>query len=72
VRRNVALPSVCPACSSHLRIEFITEPVKTGAMWTVDCPVCGTSKMIPSEPVKVYYQKNGEWIESLPHTSHFG
>jgi len=40
-------------------------------MWTVDCPVCGTSKMVPDEPVRIYYQKEGAWIDSVPHTSHF-
>jgi hypothetical protein len=55
-----------------LKIEFITEPVRTGSMWTVDCPVCGTSKMIPDEPVRIFYQKDGGWIESIPHTNYFG
>jgi hypothetical protein len=37
-------------------------------MWTVDCPVCGTSKMVPDEPVRISYQKDGNWIDSQPHT----
>jgi hypothetical protein len=72
VKRNVSFQSVCPGCNSQLKIEFLTEPTQTGAMWTVDCPVCGTSKMIPSEPVRIYHQKDGAWLESVPHTSHFG
>ena len=54
-----------------LKIEFITEPTRTGAMWTVDCPACGTSKMIPNEPLRIYYRKDDQWIESVPRTSYF-
>jgi hypothetical protein len=72
VKRSVLINCVCPGCNARLRIEFITEPVRTGAMWTVDCPVCGTSKMIPDEPVRIAYAKGDQWIESQPHTSHFG
>ncbi|PYS33751.1 MAG: hypothetical protein DMG14_31090 [Acidobacteria bacterium] len=72
MKRNVLFQCVCQGCNAQLRIEFITEPVRTGAMWTVDCPVCGTSKIVPNDPVRIYHQKQGDWIESLPHTSHFG
>jgi hypothetical protein len=71
VKRNVSFPSICQGCNARLRIEFITEPIRTGAMYTVDCPVCGTSKMTPDEPVKIYYQKDGNWVESKPKTQHF-
>jgi hypothetical protein len=54
-----------------MRIEFVTEPMRTGAMWTVDCPVCGVSKMIPSEPIRIYHQKDGNWIETPPKSQHF-
>ena len=72
MKRNVSFPSTCPGCNTRLKIEFITEPIRTGAMYTVDCPVCGTSKMVPDEPVKIYYQKDGNWVESKPKTQHFG
>ena len=45
--------------------------MRTGAMSTVDCPACGTSKMIPGEPVRIYYEKDGRWVESAPHTEYF-
>ena len=48
-----------------------TGPARTGAMWTVDCPVCGMSKMIPDEPVRILYQKENDWIEVKPKTQHF-
>ena len=70
MKRNVSFQCVCQGCNARLKIEFITEPIRTGAMWTVDCPVCGTSKMIPDEPVRIYYQKDGGWVESPPHTSY--
>jgi hypothetical protein len=70
VRRNVSFQSVCPGCNTTLKIEFITEPMRTGAMWTVDCPVCGTSKMVPDEPVRIAYHKDNGWIESAPHTNY--
>jgi hypothetical protein len=68
LKRNVFFHTVCPGCNSRLKIEFVTEPVRTGAMWTVDCPACGTSKMVPDEPVGIAYQKDGNWIDSQPHT----
>jgi len=71
LKRNVLVPCRCQGCAAKLKIEFVTEPVRTGAMWTVDCPVCGTSKMIPDEPVKIFYEKDGSWIESRPKTQHF-
>ena len=71
MKRNVSFQCICPGCNARLKIEFITEPIRTGAMYTVDCPVCGTSKMVPDEPVKIYYQKDGNWVESKPKTQHF-
>jgi len=68
VQRNFISHCVCQGCNARLKIEFITEPMRTGAMWTVDCPVCGTSKMVPDEPVRVYREKDGGWMESEPHT----
>jgi hypothetical protein len=70
LKRNVLYPCTCPGCNARLKIEFITEPIRTGAMYTVDCPVCGTSKMVPDEPVKIFYEKAGDWIESKPRTQH--
>ena len=70
MKRNVLFQCVCQGCNARLKIEFITEPMRTGAMSTVDCPVCGTSKMIPDEPVRIYYEKDGGWVESQPHTSY--
>jgi hypothetical protein len=66
--RNFSLQSICQGCNARLKIEFVTDPLRTGAMWTIDCPVCGTSKMIPDEPVKIAYEKDGSWVESAPHT----
>jgi hypothetical protein len=71
VKRNVLFSGVCQGCNAQLKIEFVSEPVRTGAMWTVDCPVCGTSKMIPDEPVRIFYAKNGDWIEAVPRTNYF-
>ena len=68
MKRNVIFNSICRGCNARLKIEFVTEPVRTGAMWTVDCPVCGTSKMVVDEPVGIAYEKNGSWVESKPHT----
>ena len=70
VKRNVLFQCVCQGCNAPLKIEFIAEPTRTGAMWTVDCPVCGTSKMIPSEPVRIFHEKEGGWIESVPRTNY--
>jgi hypothetical protein len=68
MKRNVFFNTVCPGCNSRLRIEFVTEPLRTGAMWTVDCPVCGTSKMVLDEPVRIAFAKDGDWVDSAPHT----
>ena len=68
MKHNVFVQSICQGCNSRLKIEFVTEPARTGAMWTVDCPVCGTSKMVTDEPVRIAYMKDGNWIESQPHT----
>jgi len=68
LKRNVFFHSICQGCNARLRIEFITEPHSTGAMWTVDCPVCGTSKMVPDEPVTIAHEKDGNWVVGIPHT----
>ena len=70
MKRTYTASSSCPGCNARLKIEFITEPVRTGSMWTVDCPACGTSKMVTDEPVKVAYFKDGNWIESPPHNDY--
>lgn len=70
MKRNVVFQTICPGCNTRLKIELVTEPVRTGAMGTVDCPVCGMSKMIPDEPVRIYYHKDGDWIEAVPHTNY--
>src|SRR5262245_39436204 len=72
LKRNVLFQCICQGCNARLKIEFVSEPVRTGAMWTVDCPVCGTSKMIPDEPVKIFYEKDGSWLEAKPKSQHFG
>jgi len=28
--------------------------------------------MIPDEPVKIFYEKDGSWLEALPKSKHFG
>lgn len=71
MKRNVLFQCGCPGCNARLKIEFVSEPMRTGAMSTVDCPVCGMSKMIPSEPFRIYYQKDGNWIEAAPKSQHF-
>ena len=71
MKRNYISNSICPGCNARLKMEFITEPVRTGAMWTIDCPACGTSKMVGDEPVGVAYMKDGAWVESQPHTNYF-
>ena len=70
MKHNVLFPCICQGCNARLKVEFI-EPMRTGAMCTVDCPLCGTSKMVPGEPVKIYYEKDGNWIECPPKTQHF-
>jgi hypothetical protein len=39
-------------------------------MSTVDCPLCGTSKMIPDVADRIFYLKDGSWIEAKPHSFH--
>jgi hypothetical protein len=70
VKRNVTIPCTCSGCNARLKIEMIIEPVRTGAGGTVDCPSCGTSKLIPGEPVRISFEKDGAWVESLPHTNY--
>jgi len=71
LKRSFLFPCICQGCNARLKIELMSEPMRTGAMCTVDCPVCGTSKMIPDEPVKIFYEKDGQWIEAAPRTQHF-
>jgi hypothetical protein len=71
LKRSVLFPCTCQGCNARLKIEIMREPMRTGAMCTVDCPVCGASKMIPDEPVKIFYEKDGSWIETVPKSQHF-
>ncbi len=57
----------CQGCKTRIRIEYVAEPTRTGAMSTVDCPVCGTNKMIPDVAQRLFYKKDGQWIETKPH-----
>lgn len=70
LKRNVVLNWNCQACNARLSVELISEPSRTGAMSTVDCPLCGASKMIPDTPTKVFYQKDGQWIEVKPRSQY--
>jgi len=56
----------CQGCKTRVRIEYTAEPGRTGAMSTVDCPVCGTNKMIPDVAERIFYRKDGNWIETQP------
>ena len=60
----------CQGCKTRLRIEYTSEPHRTGAMSTVDCPICGTSKMIPDVAERIQYKKDGNWIEATPRAFH--
>ena len=60
----------CQGCKTRIRIEDIAEPHRTGAMSTVDCPICGTSKMIPDVADRLQYKKDGNWIEAKPRAFH--
>ena len=60
----------CQGCRTKVRIEYIAEPQRSGAMSTVDCPLCGTSKMIPDVADRIFYLKDGSWIEAKPHPYH--
>jgi hypothetical protein len=60
----------CQGCKTRIRIEYTAEPRRTGAMGTVDCPICGTSKMIPDVADRLFYRKDGNWIESRPRAFH--
>jgi hypothetical protein len=39
-------------------------------MSTVDCPICGASKMKPDIAERHFYRKDGKWIESRPRGFH--
>jgi hypothetical protein len=57
----------CQGCKTRIRIEIVTDPTRTGAMSTVDCPICGTNKMIPDIADRIFFRKDGAWVESRPH-----
>lgn len=57
----------CQGCQTRIRIEYVSSPTRTGAMSTVDCPLCGTNKMIPDTAERIYHMKDNQWIESKPH-----
>jgi len=59
----------CQGCKTRIRIEYTAQPTRTGAMSTVDCPICGTSKMIPDTAERLFYRKDGQWTESRPRSS---
>jgi len=60
----------CPSCKTRIRIEYVYQPTRTGAMSTVDCPLCGANKMVPDVPERIFYRKDGSWMETKPHTSY--
>ena len=60
----------CQGCKIRIRIEIVSEPHRTGAMSTVDCPLCGTNKMIPDNADRIFYRKEGAWIETTPRSFH--
>ena len=62
----------CPGCKTRIRIEYTSQPTRTGAMSTVDCPICGASKMIPDNAERLFYRKDGSWIEARPRAFHAG
>jgi len=70
LKRNFPYTCTCAGCSGRLKIEFLSEPIRTGSMWTVDCPACGMSKMVPDEPVRIFLLKDASWIEFTPKTQH--
>ena len=59
----------CQGCKTRIRIEYSAQPTRTGAMSTVDCPICGTNKMIPDIAERIFYRKDGAWIETTPRAS---
>ena len=63
---------VCAGCNTRLKIEFTSEPARTGAMSTVDCPICGTSKMVPDTPVRIAFFKDKSWVDRTPKNQHAG
>jgi hypothetical protein len=60
----------CPGCKTRIRIELEIAPSRSGAMTTIDCPVCGASKMIPDVADRIFHQKEGLWVETKPHSFH--
>ncbi len=67
VRQPALMSWDCRGCTTRIRIEYFAEPTRTGAMSTVDCPVCGMNKMIPDVAERLLYMKDGQWIETRPH-----
>ena len=59
----------CQGCKTRIRIEYTAQPNRTGAMSTVDCPICGTNKMIPDVAERIFYRKDGHWTEATPRAS---
>ncbi len=60
----------CQGCKTRIRIEYTAQPTRTGAMSTVDCPICGANKMIPDLAERIFYQKDGQWKEATPRASY--
>jgi hypothetical protein len=63
LERRVPMDWICQGCNARVRVVMITTPGTSGAMTTVDCPVCGASKMITDEALSLFYLKDGNWIE---------
>jgi len=61
----------CQGCDTRIRIEYHAQPTRSGAMGTVDCPICGTNKMIPDVAERIFYRKDGQWNETTPR-AYFG
>ncbi len=66
--RSVPMEWICQGCKVKVRVVMLNAPVTSGAMSTVDCPVCGTSKMIPDQAQQLFYLKDGQWIEATVNT----
>ena len=60
----------CQGCKTRIRIEYTAEPHRTGAMSTIDCPICGAVKMIPDVADSIFYRKDSEWVAARPHPFH--
>ena len=60
----------CAGCKTRIKIEIIYAPERSGAMSTVDCPICGNSKMIPDTATRLVYLKDGAWVEAKARSSY--